>query len=95
MNLKLEKLDCKYGAPMGRPDVPPTGGNPPANLWLEELDSDDADYDTGGAYWGTSDREGWVWCAWNADGVQIFVRGKDRIEARQNVLRKYPYASFA
>ena len=95
MKLELEKLDCKYGAPMGRPNVLPKNGGPPHALRLEELGSDDADYDTGGAYWGLSDREGWVWCAWNTDGVRIYVRGKDRFEARQNVLKAHPTLAFS
>ena len=75
------KLDCKYGAPMGRNSD---------NLALDpQLDLPETiavagpagEYDAGGAYWGTSPSEGPVWAVWRkgkrAEGI-AYVRAASR-----------------
>lgn len=53
----ITKVNCQYGAPMGRPNTPLTGG------WIRKYPnqkiydcavpmSNDGAYDKGGAYWG-------------------------------------------
>lgn len=69
------------GAPMGRSNVLPDG---PAKLHLERVPMVDGDYDPGGAYWGGYPSDP-LYVAWNKDGVQIFVRGKTREAAKQDV----------
>jgi hypothetical protein len=48
---KLSNVDCKYGAPMGRPqrDINNAG---PVKLHLEHVPLNNGGYDAGGAYWG-------------------------------------------
>lgn len=67
------EVNCRYGAPMGRPDV----GH---NHWDTETPliatacGGDGYYDKGGAYWGDSPSEGPVWAVHTADGSFVAYR---------------------
>ena len=88
--LILEKVDCKYGAPMGRLNCYPH----PACLYLQKVPMVDGDYDSGGAYWGGGSTET-LWCAFSSDNrVRLFERGKTRNEAKSNILRDYPVTFY-
>jgi hypothetical protein len=94
--LKLFKLDCSRGAPMGRPYFHRTGLTLP-QFQLERVPLMDGAYDCGGAYWGAPDD---LWCAdftTPLTGTQIvhyYVRAKDREAAMAEVRKTYPDAEF-
>lgn len=62
----------------------------PERLHLQRLNFVDGDYDTGGAYWGGGSDP--MWCAFSPDNtendvpIMVFVRGKNRTEAKKEVL---------
>lgn len=80
------KLSCKYGAPMGRcsdsldPDTP---------IALLCVSKPQGEYDSGGAYWGTSSKEGPVYAVWRRghghDGV-AYVRARGTESAKRAAL---------
>jgi|GEM_PF-1123923 len=92
---KILALPCNRGcsirgADMGRrSQVEGT----PERLHLQRLRFVSGDYDTGGAYWGGGSESGSVWCAFSPDTTQndppirVFVRGRNRAEARAAVLQ--------
>jgi hypothetical protein len=45
----ITKLDSKYGAPMGRPNI---GNTPIMRIYDCKVPMSDGAYDKGGAYWG-------------------------------------------
>ena len=93
MKLQLEKLDCKYGAPMGRRNIlPPVGAH--VDFHLTKIECVDGDYDEGGAYWGNSPSCGWIWCAWSLNRARVFVRAKDREEAKRKVAEVWPNSTI-
>lgn len=74
---KLEPVNCRHGAPMGRPDVLPADPSRPVSLSLNRMRMIDGDYDSGGAYWGGNASTGHMWCAHSAPSeplVLVFVR---------------------
>jgi hypothetical protein len=77
----------RFGADMGRRSQ--IDGDP-EQLYLQRLQFEDHDYDTGGAYWGLPAN---LWCAFSPDDTQndppirVFVRGDTREEAEQQVLK--------
>ena len=98
----LTKVDCKYGAPMGRGNripimdvqqgVPYYDVGPECKLYLRRLDFIDGCYDTGGAYWGAPAN---LYHAVNADRtVEVFVRANSREEAKANVREIIPSVEF-
>lgn len=94
--LKLYKLDCSRGAPMGRSYFHATGLTKP-QFQLERIPLVDGAYDCAGAYWGAPDD---LWCAdftTPLTGTQIvhyYVRAKDREAAMAEVRRTYKDAEF-
>lgn len=93
--LKLTPVNCRYGAPLGRPSLLPK--HPRARLYLRKMRMVDHDYDTGGAYWGGPCRYGSMYCAFSGpdtEPVQIFVRACSRAAARAEVLKLVPNASL-
>lgn len=93
MNL-TPRVDCKYGAPMGRrswndnaPDVPYTG-----KFYLQHIPLDSGGYDRGGAYWGTGERVYGYAAA--DDSINGTLRAYDRADAKEQVLALYPGAKF-
>ena len=92
MNLKLPDVSCKYGAPMGRPNVLPQDRNAKVKLRLVRLQWIDYDYDQGGAYWGNPGGNSIFWAT---DGAtDLFVRAGSRAEAKAQVLHYLPNARF-
>lgn len=88
------KMDCKYGAPMGRQswndnprDVPFTG-----RFYLQHIPLDSGGYDKGGAYWGIGRRV--YGYAAGDDSINGTLRAYDRADAKQQVLALYPSATF-
>lgn len=92
---KLTQCSCRYGAPMGRPDITPDHNNP-IKLHLRKLRWVDGDYDEGAAYWGYVRGEH----IYRAVGYgkeelnELFVRAKSREDARKQVLEVFPRAKF-
>lgn len=83
-----------YGAAMGRKNQ--TEGKP-ERLHLQQLKMVDGDYDTGGAYFGGWTKEsGGMYCAFshknttNDRMIRVFVRAKNRNEAKQLVIEALP-----
>lgn len=93
MKLQLPKLSCKYGAPMGRPDsiVDPDA---PVKFYLNKLRFVDSCYDQGGAYWGMGKPVYWAYGYIGNDMFEMFVRARNRADAKQQVKSKYPLARF-
>ncbi len=103
---QLPSVNCKHGAPSGRPDWPYTTGNVidkdhptafavPARCFKLRM-IDGGNYDSGGAYWGNGLP---VFCATNdVTGVtlpgghsfQLFVRARDRVAAKKEFLKIAP-----
>ena len=53
----------------------------------------DGDYDLGGAYWGGGDEP--LFCAWAEEcDARVFVRAKDRTEAKHKAKEYFPNAKF-
>lgn len=69
------------GSQMGRRNIIPADyANERLNL--HKVPFVDGAYDAGGAYWGAPEN---LWCAWGesaTEQLQIFVRAKDRTNAR-------------
>lgn len=96
---KLENLDCKYGAPMGRraywPHAPRDSDLTEKlsfKLYLHRLEFTDGGYDQGGAYWGAPadvyraiDEENTFCC---------YVRANSREEAMKKLSSEFPTFTF-
>lgn len=92
--LTLEKAYSKYGADIGRGDDTPADPGVSIKLHLTRMRIDAGGYDTGGAYWGIGDH---MYCAegeTDTESARIFVRAKNRQDAKAKILRKLPNASF-
>lgn len=88
MARQLPDVDCKYGAPMGRPSY---CNNEMAKVRLFRVNMIDCGaYDEGGAYWGIGTP---LYCA-KADGVMLFRRANSRAEAKASVLANHPGLTF-
>lgn len=87
MKLKLEKMDCKYGAPLGRPNIIPADIKTVGKLSIRKLRWVDGDYDEKCAYWGNTGKDN----IYRAIGetatadVEIFVRATSREEAKEKI----------
>lgn len=107
--LVLPHGSSKYGAQMGRrnvllADLGDIYADPEAKvkLRMERLRWVSGDYDQWGAYWGGGaqrDAEGnyyrdYIYCAWNEAGVRVFVRARNRDDAKALVLEELPGATF-
>lgn len=97
MKRTLQKIECKYGAPMGRRNYIPTDINTVGKLHLEKLQWIDGDYDYGGAYWGCGGRGQniyWAYGDTNAEQVDVFVRAVGRNQAKEMVREIIANAKF-
>ena len=92
MELILEHVTSKYGAPMGRPNVLPADPSASVRLHLRKLDMVDGDYDEGGAYWGGGGAP--IRVAYDEETVRVFVRARTRYAAKAAVLELVPGARF-
>ncbi len=81
------------GSRMGRRDKLPLVRSAPCKLRIKALKWVDGDYDQSGAYWGYTPGDT-IYCAWNADGVQVFIRAKSLAEALNAVCEAIPGATF-
>ena len=91
MELILEHVTSKYGAPMGRPNVLPADPSAKVQLHLHLLNMVDGDYAEGGAFWGGG---GDAMRVAYDETVRVFVRTKTRYEAKAAVLKLIPGARF-
>lgn len=101
--LILSHACSSRGADMGRPNLLPLDILSPVKLHLERLKWVDQDYDQGGAYFGGGLGD-FIYCAWGTPlneisgnpfpPVQIFVRAKTRVEAKQAVREILSNATF-
>jgi hypothetical protein len=93
----LSEVGSSLGAPMGRRnDMSDTAF--PVSFEVERLRWVDGAYDQGGAYWGRSTDNDYIFRAEgaSADAVEsVFVRGRTLDEAKAAIVELYPNASFA
>lgn len=83
------------GAMMGRMDDVPEEGAPWPKLYLFKMDMFDGAYDSGGAYWGVGDfNTGWMYRVTDGRTINIFIRAKNRKEAKSEIVSQYPRARF-
>lgn len=75
--MKPSKVDCKYGAPLGRHEY----GHVSYPAKLSQLYLDSGGYDSGGAYWGLGKP---LYCA-ESDEACRFVRASNRAEAAKTL----------
>ena len=89
MAKQFSKVDCKFGAPMGRLDYIEA---PTSKLSLFMVKFVDGDYDDGGAYWGGGHK---LYCARDDEkNFRVFVRAHTRKEAYDEVLLKHGHRGF-
>ena len=86
-NKLLEKLDCKYGSPMGRRTIK---DNPAAKVRLFRMKMVDSCYDVGGAYWGMGTP---IYVA-IGEGFQAFTRQHSREDAKTYFKEEFPDLRF-
>jgi len=99
--VKLSKVNCKYGAPMGRVDQPsPVSGYKAiptmAHLFnLRKVRLNSGGYDEGGAYWGLRSRgQTLYWAINETETIERFFDAPGR-EAAKNILREeFPNCKF-
>ena len=91
----LPNVSSKFGAPMGRQDSPGNTSQPVA-FTLIQLQWEDGDYDTGGAYWGNGDGQHIFHALAEQDEeqVELFRRATSFSEAEKQILTAYPLATF-
>jgi hypothetical protein len=77
------------GSQMGRRNVLPAQTSP--KLRLQRLPFVDGCYDRWGAYWGSPAN---VWCAWDDEGTQLFIRGETRYSVKAEIKKNLPQARF-
>jgi len=94
--LSLSKVNCRFGAPMGRSNQLPINKNSEGKLQIRRLKLFDGCYDEGGAYWGTPAN------LYHAEGdlrnedetAIIFVRANSRKDAKDKIRETLPNVSF-
>lgn len=101
--MQLSKVDCAYGAPMGRSEKHLTGDVGPVKMSLIMIALDSGGYDSGGTYWGLRPHGvtlyGYEW-AGNipSPGKPILIRGfidaASREDAKAQIRAQYPQATF-
>jgi len=103
-NPNITREDCRYGAPMGRPERPNEYTLPKApdgspqwpervaahKLQLARVRINSGGYDAGGAYWGTGMP---LWNAWNGE-ICLYLRARNRELAKEAIRETYPAARF-
>lgn len=101
MKLKLERVDCKYGAPMGRMSAHAADKSATIKFHLQKTHLDSGGYDEGGAYWGHPSNlyivrsKGEFLSEQNyLEATVFYLRANSRKEARAKALAQYPYARF-
>lgn len=76
--MKLEKVNCRYGAPMGRHEfgLPQNCERRTVRVFRIRIDS--GGYDEGGAYWGIGEP---LYCATDGGDYRRFIRASNRVHA--------------
>lgn len=97
----LRDVSSRYGAPMGRTTSHPLNFMDPIRFYLRRVHLNNSGYDSGGAYWGLG---GPLYYATSVEEVamtygeprqaEIFLRAFDRNDAKANLRRNYPRATF-
>lgn len=75
MARQFEKVNARYGAPMGRAEY---GASPENKLRLFRVKINAGGYDDGGAYWGHGAP---LWCATDGAEYRRFTRAGSRLSA--------------
>ena len=93
--LKSRPVDSVRGAPMGRADWGLIEyRDRPMMMYVQRVRFVDGDYDLGGAYWGGPPSLP-LFCAWAEEfDARVFVRAKDRTEAKHKAKEYFPNAKF-
>lgn len=92
--IRLPKVSCKYGAPMGRTDLNHhLDGDHKFHLHQVAMSSDGA-YDTGGAYWGIGAPLYFAYNEGEEVTEEMYVRSASRSGSKEQVRRIYPNARF-
>lgn len=81
-------VSSKFGAPMGRREDAVEDFEGP--VYLQKVPMVDGDYDEGGAYWGGGGVP--IYCAWDREGHQVFIRAKDTFDAKKKLPAHWQYA---
>lgn len=95
--MKLPLVNCRYGAPMGRPSRPnpyldaPVDASAPHTLHLQRVPLEDG-YDEGGAYWGCG--APLYWYVSDDGTIEGFLRARHRDDAKAKIRKDYPAATF-
>jgi len=91
----LPNVSSTFGAPMGRQDSPGDTSQPVA-FTLIQLQWEDGDYDTGGAYWGGGEGQHifHALAEQEDEQVELFRRAASFSEAEKQILADYPLATF-
>lgn len=94
--MQLAKLDCKYGAPMGRGQILPVDSL--AVDWkcnAQRVTLDTGGYDRGGAYWGIGAPLFWIFDR-ETGGARLsyFLRAHNRDLAISQMKRHLPNLRF-
>jgi len=78
---QFEKVNCKYGAPMGRPEIL---NDFTGQARCFKVIMVNGDYDDGGCYWGGYQSLP-LYCATNGKGFMMFTMASSRKEAKVNL----------
>ena len=90
----LPNVSSNFGAPMGRQDSPEDTSQP-ITFTLIQLQWEDNDYDTGGAYWGNNSDHIYQAIAEQGDNsIELFRRAASFSEAEADIRAEYPLATF-
>lgn len=90
--MKLAKVNCQYGAPMGRSSS--DGSTETIKFRLERMRLTQG-YDNGGAYWGEGPPSMWYAVGEDSELVhEFFTRASNREEAKKLVKERFPNAVF-
>jgi hypothetical protein len=77
---QFPKVNCRFGAPMGRHES--TVADPGEKVSLFRVNLDSGGYDDGGAYWGFGQP---LYCARGTDSFLIFTRAICRYKAAKKM----------
>ena len=99
---QLSKVNCTYGAPMGRSETHCADSEIPFKFNLQRVRLDSGGYDSGGAYWGYGQALYWYFSEYldEFEGetewliVEKFIRAGSREDAKRIILQDYPNARF-
>jgi len=94
--LKLSKVSCKYGAPMGRNESLPLNPQAKGKLQLAYVRFVYGCYDYGGAYWGMPANlyHSAGYLEGESEITELFVRAYSRNGAKELIKARFPNVSF-